>query len=116
MALSAHKTRTAATTAVAAAAAAAAIAIDPNAGKPVLDNVIMMVLNQPKDGTLAKALDRGGISKIYNLLTLSQTDHGSLTFVDADGSCHPPLYWPLKSDQGDQDLWLLLCSPRKAHH
>jgi len=80
----------AAAAATAAAAAAAAIAGDPNAGKPMLDHVIAVVLNQPKDGTLAKVLDRGGISKVYNVLILTQTDHDSLTFVDVDGLVTPP--------------------------
>jgi len=86
---SACKTKTATTAAATAADDAAAIAGDSNAGKPALDHVIATVLNQPKDGSLAKALDRGGISKVYDLLILTQTDHDSLTFVDVDGLVTP---------------------------
>jgi len=107
------KTRTAA---AATATAAAAIASDPNTGESTLNYVISAVLKQPIDGNLAQALNRGGISEIFDLLLLSQADCDSLTFLDTDGLVTPPLYWPLKYAQGDQDLWLLLHGPGKTHH
>jgi len=82
------KMRPSATTA-ATAAAAAAIASDPNAGDPIMNHVIAVVLRQPMDGHLAQALKREGISEIYDILSLSQADYVSLTFVDQDGVVNP---------------------------
>ncbi len=77
------KTR-AVSAAAATAAAAAAIAGDPSAGPAALSHVIMEVLKQPADGALAQALTRAGITKVFDLLTLSQANQDSLTFIDAD--------------------------------
>jgi len=55
-------------------------------GQAILEYVIAVVLKQPKDGPLAKALDRGGISKIFNLLSLSQVNHDDLSYLQANGS------------------------------
>jgi len=66
--------KTRATSAAAIAAAAAAIARDPNAGPAALSHAIMEVFKQPTDGTLAQALIRAGITKVFNLLVLSQVD------------------------------------------
>jgi len=86
MALSACKSKTAT---AAATAAAAAIASHPNAGKSKLDHVVTEILKQPMDGTLAQALDRAGISEVFDLLILSQVDHDSLTFLDMEGLVTP---------------------------
>jgi len=87
MALSARKTKTAAT---AATAAATAIAGHPNnAGKSKLEHVITEILKQPTGGTLAQALDRAGISEVFDLLILSQPNRDSFTFVDTDGLVTP---------------------------
>jgi len=37
----------------------------------MLEHVMTVVLKQLKDGQLAKALDRGGIHKIFGVLSLS---------------------------------------------
>jgi len=66
--LSARKTTTAA---AAAATTAAAIASHP-AGKSKLEHVIMEILKQPMDGTLAQVLDRAGISEVFDLLILEK--------------------------------------------
>jgi len=68
----------------AAAAATAAIASDPSAGPAALSHVITEVLKQPTDRALAQALTRAGITKVFDLLTLSQANQDSLTFIDAD--------------------------------
>jgi len=77
------KTR-AVSAAATATAAAAAIASDPNAGPATLSYVIMEVLKQPMDGTLAQVLARAGITKVFDLLVLNQANHDSLTFLDAN--------------------------------
>ena len=82
------KMRTSAATA--ATAAAATIAGHPNnASKSELEHVIMEILKQPTGGTLAQALDRTGISEVFDLLILSQPDRDFLTFVDTDGLVTP---------------------------
>jgi len=44
---------------------------NPPDGKAILEHVITVVLKQPKDGPLAKALDREGICEIFDLLLLA---------------------------------------------
>jgi len=56
----------------------------------MLEHVLTDVFKQPKDGSLAKALDRGGIHEIFGVLSLSQSDHVNLTYVE-DGSTVKPI-------------------------
>ena len=58
-------------------------------GKAILEHVITVVLKQPKDGPLAKALDRGGICEIFDLLSLSQSDCDDLRYMQDDGTEAP---------------------------
>ena len=62
---------------------------DPSDGEVALQHVIMVVLRQSKDGPLAKALERSGISEIFDILLLNQSDRDSLTFKDEDGLLTP---------------------------
>jgi len=43
----------------------------------------------PKDGSLAKAFDRGGIHEIFGVLSLSQSDCDNLTYVEDGGTVKP---------------------------
>ncbi len=51
--------------------------------------MVTVVLKQPKDGPLAKALNRGGICKSFDLISLSQSGHDDLRFAQADGTEAP---------------------------
>ncbi len=59
---------------------------NPPDGQAILEHVVTVVLKQPKDGPLAKALDRERISEIFDLLSLSQTDCDDLRYLQVDGS------------------------------
>jgi len=48
--------------------------------------MVTIVLKQPNDFPLAKALDKGGICGIFDLLSLSQADHDDLRYVRDDGT------------------------------
>ncbi len=52
----------------------------------MLDHVVTVVLKQPKDGQLAKALDQGGIQEIMDVLTLSQPARDVLAYQEDDDS------------------------------
>ena len=58
----------------------------PPDGKAILEHVVTVFLKQPKDGPLAKALDREGFCEIFDLLSPSQSDCDDLRYVQADGS------------------------------
>ncbi len=47
----------------------------------ILEHVVTVVLKQPKDGPLDKALDEGGIHDIFGVLSLSPSDCNSLAYV-----------------------------------
>jgi len=64
-------------------------AYSPPNGKAMLEHVVTVVLKQPKDGPLAKALDRGGIHEIFGVLSLSQSDCVDLTYVEDGGTVKP---------------------------
>jgi len=57
--------------------------------KAMLKHVLSVVFKQPKDGSLAKALDRGGIHEIFGVLYLSQLDCVNLTHVEDGGTVKP---------------------------
>jgi len=59
-------------------------------GETMLEHVVTVVLKQPKDGPLAKALDEGGILDIFGLLSLSPSERDSLAYVE-DGGTEKPL-------------------------
>jgi len=61
----------------------------PPDGQAILKHVLTVVLKQSKDGPSAKALDIGGICKIFEQLSLSQADHDDLRYVQADDSESP---------------------------
>ena len=44
-----------------------------------MEHVVTVVLKQPKDGPLAKALDRGEIYEMFDVLSLSQSNHDDLS-------------------------------------
>jgi len=59
-------------------------------GETMLEHVVTVVLKQPKDGPLAKALDEGGIPDIFGVLSLNQSDcDKNLTFSLDDGTEKP---------------------------
>jgi len=61
----------------------------PPDGKAMLEHVLSVVFKQPKDSSLAKALDEGGICDIFGVLSLSQSDHSNLTYVEDGGTVKP---------------------------
>ena len=58
-------------------------------GETMLEHVVTVVLKQPKDGPLAKALDEGGIPDIFGVLSLSLPDRDSLAYVGDGGTVKP---------------------------
>ena len=58
-------------------------------GETMLEHVVTVVLKQPKDGPLAKALDDGGILDIFGVLSLSPSDCDSLVYVEDGGTVRP---------------------------
>ena len=58
-------------------------------GETMLEHVVTVVLKQPKDGPLAKALDEGGILDNFGVLSLSPSDHDSLAYVGDGGTVKP---------------------------
>jgi len=57
-------------------------------GKAMLEHVVMVVLKQARDGLLSKALARGGIHVISDVLTLMQLARDALTYQE-DGTVKP---------------------------
>jgi len=57
--------------------------------KAMLDHVVTVVLKQPEDGLLAKALHQGDIQDIMGVLALSQQERDALTFPLDDGTEKP---------------------------
>ncbi len=55
-------------------------------GEAMLEHVVTVVLKQAKDGPLSKALARGGIHVISDVLTLMQPARDSLTYQDNNGT------------------------------
>jgi len=64
-------------------------AYSPPDGKAMLEHVLTDVFKQPKDGSLAKALDRGGVHEIFGVLSLSQSDCVNLTYMEDGGTLKP---------------------------
>jgi len=68
----------------------------------MLEHAVRVILKQPTDGLLSKALARGGIHIISDVLTLLQSAHDALTYCDAYGTVRPlaighkNLLWMLK--------------------
>jgi len=58
-------------------------------GEAMLEHVMTVVLKQPKDDPLAKALDEGGILDIFGVLSLSPSDRDSLAYVGDGGTVKP---------------------------
>ena len=58
-------------------------------GEAILEHVVTVVLKQPKDGPLAKALDDEGIFDILGVLSLSPSDCDSLAYVEDGGTVRP---------------------------
>jgi hypothetical protein len=54
-----------------------------------LEHVLTVVLKQPKDGRLAQALDRAGITEVFDVLTLNQPERDSLAYLSDDGKTIP---------------------------
>ncbi len=61
----------------------------PHDGKATLEYVVMVILKQPTDSPLSKALARGGIHTITDVLTLSQLACDALTYQDDCGIVKP---------------------------
>jgi len=55
----------------------------------MFEHVVTVILKQPMDGPLSKALARGGIHTITDLLTLSQLEHDALTYHNVYGNVRP---------------------------
>jgi len=55
----------------------------------MMEYMVMVILKQPTDGPLSKALARGGIHTITDLLTLSQLARDALTYHDVYGNVKP---------------------------
>ena len=55
----------------------------------MLEHAVRVILKQPTDGPLSKALARGGIHVILDVLTLSQSARDALTYHDAYGTVRP---------------------------
>ena len=64
-------------------------ASSPRDGETMLVHAVMVILKQPTDGPLSKALARGGIHTITDLLTLSQLARDALTYHDVYGNVKP---------------------------
>jgi len=58
-------------------------------GKAMLEHVVTVVLKQAKDGPLSKALARGGIHDISDVVTLMQPARDALTYLDDNGTVKP---------------------------
>jgi len=58
-------------------------------GKATLEHVVMVILKQAKDSPLSKAMARGGIQVILDVLTLSQLERDALTYQDDYGIVKP---------------------------
>ncbi len=64
-------------------------ASSPCDGKATLEHVVTVILKQPMDGPLSKALARGGIHTITDVLALSQSERDALTYHDVYGTVRP---------------------------
>ncbi len=64
-------------------------ASSPHDGKTMFEHVVMVILKQPMDGPLSKALARGGIHTVTDVLTLSQSGCDAPTYHDAYGTVRP---------------------------
>ena len=62
----------------------------PHDGKAMLEHVVTVILKQAKDGPLSRALARGGIQVVLDVLALSQPARDALTYQD-DYSIVKPL-------------------------
>jgi len=58
-------------------------------GKVILEYVVTVVLKQPKDELLAKALDAANVHEMVDVLTLSQPARDALTYPLVDGTEKP---------------------------
>ena len=54
----------------------------PHNRKAMLEHVVSVILKQPMDGPLSKALACAGIHAILDVLTLLQLAHDALTYHD----------------------------------
>ncbi len=61
----------------------------PHDRKATLEYVVTVILKQPTDGPLSKALARGGIHTIMDVLALSQPAQDALTYQDDYGIVKP---------------------------
>jgi len=55
----------------------------------MLEHAVKVILKQPMDGPLSRALAGGGIHVILDVLSLSQSAHDALTYHDAYGTMRP---------------------------
>jgi len=64
-------------------------ASSPCDGETMLVHAVMVILKQPTDGPLSKALARGGIHTVTDILALSQSERDALTYHDVYGNVRP---------------------------
>ncbi len=55
----------------------------------MLEHIVTVVLKQAKDGPLSKALARGGIRVVLDVLTLMQPARDALTYQEDNGTVKP---------------------------
>ena len=55
----------------------------------MFEHVVTVILKQPMDGPLSKALARGGIHTVMDILALLQSEHDALTYHDVYGTVRP---------------------------
>jgi len=55
-------------------------------GKVALQQLIVEIFGQPKDGILAKALERARITEIQDVLILSKSDREALSYIGDTGA------------------------------
>jgi len=79
-----------------------------------LEHVVTVVFKQPKDGQLAKALERAGISEVFDVLTLNQPERDSLTYLSDDGTTPSPLSTGHKGMLKTFKLFVAFCSSSGA--
>jgi len=61
----------------------------PHDGEATLKHVVTVILKQAKDGPLSKAMARGGIQVILDVLALLQLAQDALTYHDDYGTVRP---------------------------
>jgi len=64
-------------------------ASSPCDGETMLVHAVTVILKQPTDSPLSKALARGGIHTVTDLLTLSQLERDALTYHNVYGNVRP---------------------------